>query len=191
MENDVRANNKQTRNASCLYPCSQSRLVASLEDMGRIFENILTAADDLRLEELVWFPFGMGAFLRNLAKLDNQCPSMFAPQPPALIERFCFRSPPWLTSTKMSISYVLKAIGPTSKIFKTLVNESQGLFGTSSCPFWVYAFSRNNSKHLVDPKSRIMGLGDPWYLHSPDKKKRMKTFGVSESEHFYMRVFSK
>jgi hypothetical protein len=41
-----------------------------IEDTGRIFENIFHAVEQLRIQEFVWFPFGMGAFLRNLYKND-------------------------------------------------------------------------------------------------------------------------
>jgi len=43
-----------------------------IEDMGRIFDNILKAAIKLNVKHLVWFPFGMGAFLRHLGSLDDR-----------------------------------------------------------------------------------------------------------------------
>lgn len=46
--------------------------IAYIEDMGRIYENILQAAGALGVTNLVFFPFGMGAFLRNLYKLDPE-----------------------------------------------------------------------------------------------------------------------
>lgn len=46
--------------------------IAYIEDMGRIYENILQAAGALGATNLVFFPFGMGAFLRNLYKLDPE-----------------------------------------------------------------------------------------------------------------------
>lgn len=39
-------------------------------DMARIFENMLTAQEKMGVTDAVWFPFGMGAFLRNLKKND-------------------------------------------------------------------------------------------------------------------------
>ena len=41
-----------------------------LEDMGKIFHQMLSAQQASGAEHAVWFPFGMGAFLRNLPKLD-------------------------------------------------------------------------------------------------------------------------
>eukprot|EP00913_Durusdinium_trenchii_P027557 g25847.t1 len=45
-------------------------LIHYIEDMGRIYDNILQSAEKLGVTSLVFFPFGMGAFLRNLYKLD-------------------------------------------------------------------------------------------------------------------------
>lgn len=45
-------------------------LAAYIEDMGRIFDNLLCSAARLTCRDLVWFPFGMGAFLRNLHEND-------------------------------------------------------------------------------------------------------------------------
>ncbi len=42
-----------------------------VHDMGKIFHQILAAQVDLGNEDAVWFPFGMGAFLRNLFKCDK------------------------------------------------------------------------------------------------------------------------
>eukprot|EP00931_Biecheleriopsis_adriatica_P004486 TRINITY_DN106144_c0_g1_i1.p1 TRINITY_DN106144_c0_g1~~TRINITY_DN106144_c0_g1_i1.p1 ORF type:complete len:892 (+),score=140.00 TRINITY_DN106144_c0_g1_i1:140-2815(+) len=55
------------------YCGSSGRLDMSayVEDMGRIFENLLNAAVRLHANDVVWPPFGMGAFLRNLHKLDS------------------------------------------------------------------------------------------------------------------------
>jgi len=50
---------------------------AYLKDMGKIFHQMLAAQQVCGAEDVVWFPFGMGAFLRNLAKLD---PSYNNPQ---------------------------------------------------------------------------------------------------------------
>mmetsp|Transcript_65486 Transcript_65486/g.122193 ORF Transcript_65486/g.122193 Transcript_65486/m.122193 type:complete len:514 (-) Transcript_65486:132-1673(-) len=41
-----------------------------VEDMGRIFDNVMKSADMLKIKHLVWFPFGMGAFLRHLGIHD-------------------------------------------------------------------------------------------------------------------------
>jgi len=46
--------------------------ISYIEDMGRIYDNILQAAGALGVTNLVFFPFGMGAFLRNLYKLDPE-----------------------------------------------------------------------------------------------------------------------
>eukprot|EP00930_Biecheleria_cincta_P046219 TRINITY_DN31878_c0_g1_i1.p1 TRINITY_DN31878_c0_g1~~TRINITY_DN31878_c0_g1_i1.p1 ORF type:complete len:583 (-),score=54.51 TRINITY_DN31878_c0_g1_i1:23-1771(-) len=43
-----------------------------VRDMGRIFENVLMAAESLGIAHLVFFPFGMGAFMRNLELCDSQ-----------------------------------------------------------------------------------------------------------------------
>eukprot|EP00930_Biecheleria_cincta_P073252 TRINITY_DN60564_c0_g1_i1.p1 TRINITY_DN60564_c0_g1~~TRINITY_DN60564_c0_g1_i1.p1 ORF type:complete len:834 (+),score=128.41 TRINITY_DN60564_c0_g1_i1:45-2546(+) len=45
-------------------------LTAYIEDMGRIFDNLHCSAAQLDCLELVWFPFGMGAFLRKLHEND-------------------------------------------------------------------------------------------------------------------------
>ncbi|CAE7239828.1 Ethe1 [Symbiodinium sp. CCMP2592] len=56
------------------YSNENSKLdfVAYVEDMGRIYDNILQAAAALGVSDLIFFPFGMGAFLRNLHKLDGR-----------------------------------------------------------------------------------------------------------------------
>eukprot|EP00439_Symbiodinium_sp_Y106_P036237 s2851_g4.t1 len=56
------------------YSNENSKLdfVAYVEDMGRIYDNILQAAAALGVSDLIFFPFGMGAFLRNLHKLDGK-----------------------------------------------------------------------------------------------------------------------
>lgn len=41
-----------------------------IQDMGIIFENMLKAQWDSQVSDAVWFPFGMGAYLRNLWKVD-------------------------------------------------------------------------------------------------------------------------
>ncbi|CAJ1337008.1 unnamed protein product [Effrenium voratum] len=46
--------------------------LAYIEDMGRIYDNILQSAAALGVTDMVFFPFGMGAFLRNLYKLDSE-----------------------------------------------------------------------------------------------------------------------
>ena len=72
---------------------------------------------------------------------------------------------------------VFKDIDHISKIFKLWLNGSQGFVGTrllKIVDFQIKNFQANHIfKHfscihvdnLVDPKSRIMGLGDPWYFH--------------------------
>lgn len=40
--------------------------------MRSIFENIAYACTDLKIDSLILFPFGMGAFLRHLGQLDSQ-----------------------------------------------------------------------------------------------------------------------
>mmetsp|Transcript_40290 Transcript_40290/g.92644 ORF Transcript_40290/g.92644 Transcript_40290/m.92644 type:complete len:507 (+) Transcript_40290:53-1573(+) len=54
--------------------CTAGKLDDSryVEDMGRIFDNVLKAAEMLRIKHLVWFPFGMGAFLRHLGVHDHR-----------------------------------------------------------------------------------------------------------------------
>eukprot|EP00931_Biecheleriopsis_adriatica_P005201 TRINITY_DN106734_c0_g1_i1.p1 TRINITY_DN106734_c0_g1~~TRINITY_DN106734_c0_g1_i1.p1 ORF type:complete len:497 (-),score=101.05 TRINITY_DN106734_c0_g1_i1:52-1515(-) len=52
-------------------PSGHVDLAAYIEDMGRIFDNIMYAALTAHATDVVWFPFGMGAFLRNLNKLDG------------------------------------------------------------------------------------------------------------------------
>eukprot|EP00927_Polykrikos_kofoidii_P083376 TRINITY_DN8517_c0_g2_i1.p1 TRINITY_DN8517_c0_g2~~TRINITY_DN8517_c0_g2_i1.p1 ORF type:complete len:552 (+),score=97.46 TRINITY_DN8517_c0_g2_i1:70-1656(+) len=42
-----------------------------VEAMGRIIDNLVQACASLQIEHLVFFPFGMGAFLRHLGKLDD------------------------------------------------------------------------------------------------------------------------
>lgn len=42
-----------------------------VHDMGKIFHQILAAQEKLGNEDAVWFPFGMGAFLRNLPECDK------------------------------------------------------------------------------------------------------------------------
>jgi len=42
-----------------------------LTDMGKVFRLMLSAQDQIGAQESVWFPFGMGAFLRNLPKNDG------------------------------------------------------------------------------------------------------------------------
>ncbi|QLH37305.1 MAG: hypothetical protein HWD61_15125 [Parachlamydiaceae bacterium] len=41
-----------------------------LQDMSQVFNNILSAQSQTGAKKAVWFPFGMGAFLRNLSKND-------------------------------------------------------------------------------------------------------------------------
>lgn len=43
-----------------------------VRDMGQIFENILYVAKDIKVKHLIWFPFGMGAFLRHLERKDRR-----------------------------------------------------------------------------------------------------------------------
>eukprot|EP00930_Biecheleria_cincta_P016583 TRINITY_DN13438_c0_g1_i2.p1 TRINITY_DN13438_c0_g1~~TRINITY_DN13438_c0_g1_i2.p1 ORF type:complete len:659 (-),score=117.51 TRINITY_DN13438_c0_g1_i2:103-2079(-) len=40
--------------------------------MGSIFENIAYACTNLKIQSLILFPFGMGAFLRHLGQLDSK-----------------------------------------------------------------------------------------------------------------------
>lgn len=47
-------------------------VVSYVEDTGHIFDNIFAASVHLKATDIVMFPFGMGAFLRNLWKLDSQ-----------------------------------------------------------------------------------------------------------------------
>lgn len=47
-----------------------------IEDMGEIFFNILQAQEKSGALHAVWFPFGMGAFLRNLCQNDPSYPSI-------------------------------------------------------------------------------------------------------------------
>lgn len=75
--------------------------IAYIEDMGRIYENILQAAGALGATNLVFFPFGMGAFLRNLYKLDpeyaeaNACGSSVRRWPSASCARWAKASSLW------------------------------------------------------------------------------------------------
>ena len=41
-------------------------------DMGLLWHRVLQSASALGIEDMILFPFGMGAFLRNLHKLDNR-----------------------------------------------------------------------------------------------------------------------
>ena len=41
-------------------------------DMGLLWHRVLHSAAHLGVEDMILFPFGMGAFLRNLHKLDNR-----------------------------------------------------------------------------------------------------------------------
>lgn len=42
-----------------------------LQDMSKVFHLMLSAQEKTGTQEGVWFPFGMGAFLRNLPRNDN------------------------------------------------------------------------------------------------------------------------
>eukprot|EP00747_Dinoflagellata_sp_TGD_P138369 gnl/TRDRNA2_/TRDRNA2_175781_c1_seq7.p1 gnl/TRDRNA2_/TRDRNA2_175781_c1~~gnl/TRDRNA2_/TRDRNA2_175781_c1_seq7.p1 ORF type:complete len:323 (+),score=44.89 gnl/TRDRNA2_/TRDRNA2_175781_c1_seq7:283-1251(+) len=41
-----------------------------IQAMGQIFENVVIACSTLGIEHMIFFPFGMGAFLRHLSILD-------------------------------------------------------------------------------------------------------------------------
>eukprot|EP00747_Dinoflagellata_sp_TGD_P138361 gnl/TRDRNA2_/TRDRNA2_175781_c1_seq1.p1 gnl/TRDRNA2_/TRDRNA2_175781_c1~~gnl/TRDRNA2_/TRDRNA2_175781_c1_seq1.p1 ORF type:complete len:326 (+),score=35.13 gnl/TRDRNA2_/TRDRNA2_175781_c1_seq1:283-1260(+) len=43
-----------------------------IQAMGQIFENVVIACSTLGIEHMIFFPFGMGAFLRNLSVLDSR-----------------------------------------------------------------------------------------------------------------------
>ena len=43
-----------------------------LSDMRHIFNNLLASQEVMHISDAVWFPFGMGAFLRHLDKSDPQ-----------------------------------------------------------------------------------------------------------------------
>ncbi|CAE7896112.1 unnamed protein product [Symbiodinium sp. KB8] len=43
-----------------------------VSDMGLLWHRVLHAASHMGIEDMILFPFGMGAFLRNLHKLDNR-----------------------------------------------------------------------------------------------------------------------
>jgi len=54
------------------YSIENTRLKTTsyIEDMGRVYENVFNAVGRVGAQDVIWFPFGMGAFLRNLHKLD-------------------------------------------------------------------------------------------------------------------------
>lgn len=54
-------------------PGSHNRLDANkyLDAMGRLFENVFEACRHLDVQDIVWFPIGAGAFLRNLSDTDT------------------------------------------------------------------------------------------------------------------------
>jgi len=42
-----------------------------IEAMGHIMDNIVTVCTKLQIKQMVFFPFGMGAFLRHLGRIDS------------------------------------------------------------------------------------------------------------------------
>jgi len=54
-----------------LRPTRRLDLDMYLKDMGRLWENALKAMGSLGIQDAIFFPFGMGAFLRHLWKNDD------------------------------------------------------------------------------------------------------------------------
>jgi len=87
--------------------------IAYIEDMGRIYENILQAAAALGVSDFIFFPFGMGAFLRNLHKLDP----VFVENDPGLVMLRCALAKRFVQAlVRAKVPYVVRlCIAPSGK----------------------------------------------------------------------------